>query len=177
MKCIAKIDAPLRDVCYYLSDEKRLPEYNDLVIENHDIDEILPHSKICWGSSPQILFIKPRDFITFCHLHWKKDGTQVVVNQAVEHEDHPPVEKEGQGKYARAYAIRGANCKLLYQTKNKNNWSKIAPDNSFISFITLRRKRFIFLILSIKKIFFHFPYRNNQFFPKILTILIKLFFR
>lgn len=109
VKCIAKIDAPLKDVCAYLSDEKRVPEYNDLVTENRDVDEISPHSKICWSSSPQILFIKPRDFITFCHFHWKKDGTQVVVNQSVGHDDFPPVEKEGHGKYCRAYALRGAN--------------------------------------------------------------------
>eukprot|EP00560_Eucampia_antarctica_P007103 CAMPEP_0197830512 /NCGR_PEP_ID=MMETSP1437-20131217/7117_1 /TAXON_ID=49252 ORGANISM="Eucampia antarctica, Strain CCMP1452" /NCGR_SAMPLE_ID=MMETSP1437 /ASSEMBLY_ACC=CAM_ASM_001096 /LENGTH=263 /DNA_ID=CAMNT_0043432955 /DNA_START=162 /DNA_END=949 /DNA_ORIENTATION=+ len=79
VKCIAKIDAPLEDVCAYLSDELRVPEYNDLVTEHRDVDSISPHSKICWGSSPQILFIKPRDFVTFCHHYWKKDGTQVVV--------------------------------------------------------------------------------------------------
>lgn len=112
VKLYGTIDAPMEDVCAYLSDESRLGEYNDLVVANRDLEEISPHSKITWGQTPQILFIKPRDFVTFCHHRWKKDGTQVVINQAVEHEDAPGHHTESNkddGKVCRAYALRGAN--------------------------------------------------------------------
>lgn len=109
IRCYTTLDAPIEQVCRYLADEKRMQEYNDLVIKHNDLEDISPHSKICWGQCPQILFIKPRDFITFCHHRWKKDGTQVVINQAVDHEDAPTSLEEGKSGACRAYALRGAN--------------------------------------------------------------------
>ena len=111
IRCYTTIDAPLEHVCAYLSDETNIAEYNDFVVKHNDLEEISPHSKICWGQCPQILFIKPRDFVTFCHHRWKKDGTQIVVNQAVDHKDAPAVLEEGKSNACRAYAFRGANCK------------------------------------------------------------------
>jgi len=98
MKVYSTIDAPLDCVCNYLSDEQNMPEYNDLVVKHRDLEDVTSHSKICWGQTPQILFIKPRTLITFCHHRWKRDGTQVVVNQACDFE----------GLEANAYALRGA---------------------------------------------------------------------
>lgn len=109
IKVFSTIDAPFEEVCAYLADESRYGEYNDLVIKQREVEEISPHSKICWGQSPQILFVKPRDFVTFCHHRWLRDGTQVVVNQACEHPDLPAVKDEKEGKVCRAYALRGAN--------------------------------------------------------------------
>jgi hypothetical protein len=100
------IDAPLDVVCLYLAQKDRLPEYNDLITNQKDVEEIAPHCKICWSQTPSLLFIKPRDFITYCHHKWLKDGTQVVVNQALD--DHPKKEALVQGR-AMAYALRGAN--------------------------------------------------------------------
>ena len=103
IKCFSTIDAPLDIVCQYLSDERKMTEYNDLVVANKEVEEITPHSKICWGQTPAILFIQPRDFLTFCHHRWLKDGTQVLVNQACDsHENFS-------GKNPQAYALRGAN--------------------------------------------------------------------
>lgn len=109
IKCVATIDAPLEDVCTYLSQESASPEYNDVVDKHKDIEEISPNAKICWSQSPQILFLKPRDFVTFCHHRWKGDGSEVMVHQAMEHPDYPPTDKEKDGKACRAYALRGAN--------------------------------------------------------------------
>jgi len=109
IKVYTTIDAPIDDVCAYLSEEQRLPEYNDLVVRHRQLEEISPHSMISWGQSPKIMMIKPRDFVTFCHHRWLRDGTQVVVNQAVDHPDVPATAKETAGKPSRAYAIRGAN--------------------------------------------------------------------
>jgi len=109
LKCFTTIDAPMEDVCAYLADPKRVGEYNDFVIKHRDLEEITPHSKICWGLCPQILFVKSRDFVTFCHHRWLRDGTQVVVNQACEHPSAPGVDTETEGKVCRAHAIRGAN--------------------------------------------------------------------
>jgi len=106
IKVFATINAPLEDVCEYLSQEDHLPDYNDLVVKHRDVEEISPHSKITWGQTPKILFIQPRDFVTFCHHRWLRDGTQVVVNQAV---DHPDVPLEGKDSGCRAHALRGAN--------------------------------------------------------------------
>ena len=50
--------------------------------------------------------------MTFCHHRWLRDGTQVVVNQAVEHTDVPAVKEDVKGKVCRAQALRGANCRL-----------------------------------------------------------------
>lgn len=61
---------------------------------------------------PKVLFVKPRDFVTYCSHRWRKDGTQVIVNQACEHEDMPGVMEEGQGEVCRGFALRGANCEL-----------------------------------------------------------------
>ena len=102
MKVQSIIDAPLEQVCTYLSQEQRLPEYNDLVVRHKDLEEISPHSKIVWGQTPQILFIAPRNLVTFCHHRWLRDGTQVLVNQSVKHD-----KDTSQGP--RAYALRGAN--------------------------------------------------------------------
>jgi len=75
-----------------------------------DLEEVSPNSKIMWSLCPQVLFIKSRDFVTFCSHRWKRDGTQVVINQAVEHESAPTaVEDEGNGNVCRARALRGAN--------------------------------------------------------------------
>jgi len=109
IKCVARIDAPLEDVCTYLSQESASPEYNDVVHKHRDIEEISPNAKLCWSQSPQILFLKPRDFVTFCHHRWKGDGTEVMVNQAMDHPDYPANDQEKDGKACRAYALRGAN--------------------------------------------------------------------
>jgi len=109
IKCTSTIDAPLELVCAYLSQPKNSPDYNDVVDNSKDLEEIAPHAKICWGSSPQILFVKPRDFITFCHHRWKSDGTEVIVNQACEHPKYPLKKMEKEGKSCRGYALRGAN--------------------------------------------------------------------
>jgi len=125
MRCYTTIDAPLDFVCDYLSDETNMKEYNDLVVKHHDIEDISPQSKICWGQCPQILFIKPREFITFCHHRWKNDGSQVVVNQAVDHDD-APISSGGGGKgnSCRAYALRGAN--FLSRDPNDPNITRFA---------------------------------------------------
>ena len=83
------------------------------MLQHRDLEEISSHSKICWGQTPQIMFIKPRGFVTFCHHRWRKDGAEVVVNQACEHKDAPGFAKEGQGSACRAYALRGANCEYV----------------------------------------------------------------
>jgi len=109
IKCVATIDAPLEDVCTYLSQESAAPDYNDVVYKSKDIEEVSLNAKICWSQSPQILFLKPRDFVTFCHHRWKGDGTEVMINQAVDHPDYPANNQEKEGKACRAYALRGAN--------------------------------------------------------------------
>lgn len=73
IKCYSTIDAPLEDVCTYLSQESASSEYNDLVVKYKDVEDISPNAKICWSQSPQILFLKPRDFVTFCHHRWKRE--------------------------------------------------------------------------------------------------------
>mmetsp|Transcript_61253 Transcript_61253/g.72722 ORF Transcript_61253/g.72722 Transcript_61253/m.72722 type:complete len:620 (+) Transcript_61253:169-2028(+) len=120
IKVLATIDAPLEKVTRYLSNPDTIPEYNDLVVEHEDVEQISHHSKITWGKCPQILFIKPRDFVTFCHLKWKNNGkTQVVLNQAVDHDDRPGVAEEGVSPCCRAYALRGAN--VISQAKGNKN--------------------------------------------------------
>jgi len=103
------IDAPFDHVCDYLSRKEYMHEYNELVCAHRDLEEITPHSKITWAQVPQILFVKPRDFVTYCQHRWKRDGTLVIVNQACEHEDAPGVDTDKGGKVCRAYALRGAN--------------------------------------------------------------------
>ncbi len=113
IKCSSTIDAPLELVCTYLSQPEASPNYNDVVDNFKDLEEISPNAKITWASSPQILFVKPRDFITFCHHRWKKDGTQIIVNQACEHPKYPLKKMEKEGKSCRGYALRGANCEYF----------------------------------------------------------------
>mmetsp|Transcript_43352 Transcript_43352/g.91057 ORF Transcript_43352/g.91057 Transcript_43352/m.91057 type:complete len:776 (+) Transcript_43352:1353-3680(+) len=109
LKCYATIDAPLHRVCSFLADEDTVHLYNELVVDHADVEELSPNSKITWTKCPKILFVKPRDFVTYCSHWWYGDGTQVVVNQACEHEDRPGVMIEGQGDVCRGFAIRGAN--------------------------------------------------------------------
>ena len=101
----------MEKVCSFLADEKTIPLYNELIDDFCDIEDISPHSKVTWCKIPKILFVKPRDFVTFCSHRWMRDGTQVIVNQACEHEDMPGVMREGEGDVCRAFALRGANCK------------------------------------------------------------------
>ena len=99
IKVYSTIEAPLEEVCSYLSQEKHLSEYNDLVTTHRDLEELSPNAKICLGKTPQLLFVKPRTFVTYCNHRWLRDGTQVVVNQACEYE----------GAEATAFALRGAS--------------------------------------------------------------------
>lgn len=108
IKVFTTIDAPLDDVCTYLSREEHMGEYNWILSAQRDLEEVCPHSKICWATSPQVLFLKPREFVTFVYHRWLKDGSVVMVNQAVEHKLAPAVTKDGGGKACRAYALRGA---------------------------------------------------------------------
>lgn len=109
IRCTATIDAPLEDVCTYLSQESALSDYNDLVVEYKDVEDISPNAKICASWTPQILFIKRREFVTFCHHRWKKDGSEVIVSQAYNHDNYPETNDENSAKACRAYALRGAN--------------------------------------------------------------------
>lgn len=99
IRMYSTIDAPVDEVSLYLSQADLLTDYNALVDDHKDLEEITPHSKICWGRTPQVLFVKPRDFVTYCHHRWRRDGTQVVVNQACE---------GYQTLQANAHALRGA---------------------------------------------------------------------
>jgi len=109
IRCSSTIDAPIEDVCTYLSQESALPDYNDLVVEYKDVEDISPNAKICASWTPQILFIKRREFVTFCHHRWKKDGSEVIVSQAWSHDDYPETKDESSANACRAYALRGAN--------------------------------------------------------------------
>jgi hypothetical protein len=71
IKVFTTIDAQIEDVCNYLSQEKHMREYNDLVVAHRDLENISPHGKICWSQCPQILFIKARQCSSFsftCYL-------------------------------------------------------------------------------------------------------------
>lgn len=108
IKIYGVVDAPLEDVCTYLSIREHMTDYNGVLSEQRDLEEISPHSKITLASSPQVLFVKPRDFVTFVHHRWLNDGSVVMINQAVEHKDAPGIKEEGKGKVCRGYALRGA---------------------------------------------------------------------
>ena len=113
IKCYSTIDAPMETVCSFLSDEETIPIYNELVVGHDDVEEITPHSKITWAKMPKILFVKSRDFVTFCSHRWWRDGTQVIVNQACDHDDRSGVMEEGKGDATRGFALRGANCECI----------------------------------------------------------------
>ena len=102
IKVCSTIEAPIDVVSRYLSQEDRSKEYNDLIVQHNDLEELSPSSKIVWGASPKILFLQPRQFVTYCSHRWLRDGSQVIINQACDHE-------QKQGNTAEAYALRGAN--------------------------------------------------------------------
>ena len=108
VKVYSTIDGPLDDVCTYLSRQEHMTDYNGILTEQKELEVISPHSKICVAKSPQVLFVKPREFVSFIYHRWLRDGSVVMVNQAVEHKDAPPEKEEGKGKACRAYALRGA---------------------------------------------------------------------
>jgi len=54
MKVYAEIDAPLDVVCKYLSQEKRYKEYNSLLVDQEDVEELTPYSKICWSQTKKL---------------------------------------------------------------------------------------------------------------------------
>lgn len=109
LKCYTTIDAPLHQVCHFLANKETVPLYNDLIVDHADLDELSRTSKITWSKCPKILFVKPRDFVTYCKHRWKRDGTQVLLNQACEHVEKPGIMSEGQGGVCRGFALRGAN--------------------------------------------------------------------
>ena len=109
IKCYSTVNAPLELVCAYLSKGEHCLEYNDLLLDHKEVEEISPNSKICWAQSPQILFVKARDFVSYCQYRYMRDGTQIVVNQACDHDEMKGNEKETDGKMCRAAALRGAN--------------------------------------------------------------------
>ena len=96
LRCHSTIDAPLDRVCSFLANPDNAPLYNELIDDYRDVEVITPSSKITWCKVPKIMFVKPRDFVTYCSHRWLGDGTQVIVNQACEHEDVPGVLVEGE---------------------------------------------------------------------------------
>jgi hypothetical protein len=94
-------------------------------MQHRDLEEISANSKVCWAMTPQVLFVKPRDFVTYCQHWWTKDDTQIVINQACEHHNAPTTTEEGDGEICRAYALRGANCKLQNMKHNSPFSSKL----------------------------------------------------
>lgn len=130
MKVYATLDAPMEKVCAYLADANCLPEYNDLVVKHQDLEEISPHSKICWGQSPKILFVQPRNFVTFCHHRWLRDGTQVIVNQACNHEEYDHAIANASDATFKAFALRGANFISPHpEDPNKTRFALVAHAN------------------------------------------------
>jgi len=107
IKVKAVIDAPLSKVTQFLSQPSNKDLYNSLLVSHSDVEQVASHAKICWATTIKLLGVPSRDFVTFCHLRWKKDGTQVITNRAVDHHDRPAV-VEGK-KISRAHALRGAN--------------------------------------------------------------------
>ncbi len=96
LKCYSTLDAPLDRVCSFLANPETMTMYNELIDDHRDVEIISPSSKITWCKVPKILFVKPRDFVTYCSHRWTREGTQVIVNQACEHEDMPGVMVEGE---------------------------------------------------------------------------------
>jgi hypothetical protein len=105
VKMFSTIDAPLEEVCIYLSNEKHAFDYNSLLQEYGDLEVVSSSSKICWAQTPQILFVKPKDFITYCSHRWLNDDTQIVINHSLN--NHVDAETKTK-KQANAYAFRGA---------------------------------------------------------------------
>lgn len=130
MKLIAIIDAPFATVCHYLSEKHRFREYNSLLINQEDVEILTPHSKICWSQSKKLLFIQPRDFVTYCRHRWLNDGTQLITNQACDHpmtirditNNNTGTTRVGESKY-RAFSLRGATyisrCPHFPETRTK----------------------------------------------------------
>ncbi len=60
-----------------------------------------------------VVFIEPRDFVTYCRHRWLNDGTQLITNQACDHPrmDQPNKDEDsnlsGMSGY-RAFSLRGA---------------------------------------------------------------------
>lgn len=86
LKMYSTIDAPIEDVCVYLSSEKHLWDYNSLLERHEDVEVVSSNGKICWAQTPQILFVKPRSLVTYCTYKWLKDDTQIILSQAVDHD-------------------------------------------------------------------------------------------
>ena len=53
LKCYSTINAPFENVCQYLSNSNHVPEYNDLLTQHRDLEEISENSKVCWAMTPQ----------------------------------------------------------------------------------------------------------------------------
>ena len=114
IKCFSTINASPESVFNVLCDPSRVSEYNDFVKGGHkDLKIVNDNIKICWGKSPKILFIKPREFVSLCHYRWLSDGSQVVVNEAIDYEEEENEEAKPKSKPKSkenfAYALRGAN--------------------------------------------------------------------
>jgi hypothetical protein len=105
LRMYATIDAPLEDVCSYLAQPDHMNDYNHLLEHCKDLEQVSSHSKICLGETPQILFVQPREFITYCSHRWRSDGTQIVVNQAMDDNKYTSMTRNR----PRAFAFRGAN--------------------------------------------------------------------
>jgi hypothetical protein len=54
MKLVGTIDAPMHIVCRYLSQAHRYREYNSLLVNQRDLEELDPHSKICWSQTKKL---------------------------------------------------------------------------------------------------------------------------
>lgn len=174
LKCFSTVNAPLEHVCAYLSDKRYYLEYNDLLVDERELEDISTNSKICWAQSPQILFIKSRDFVTYCQYRWKRDGTQVLVNQAWEHDDALGVQEEVEGKICRATALRGANfISRDPNDPNKTRFALLAHANpgggipQWVSFFDIFRFLYSFIQYTIflsylMGTFYHFGLGNEN---------------
>ena len=54
MKLYATIDAPFPIVCRFLSQKAHYREYNSLLVDQRDIEEVAPDTKICWSQTKKL---------------------------------------------------------------------------------------------------------------------------
>lgn len=116
--CYGIINSPVKDVFSLFEDNARVSDYNSFCKEIRDVEVIADDTKVVWIGSPAIFPFKPRDFCTIVHIRKLKDGTIVVLNRAVKHENAPVT-----SEYERAAIVLAAN--IIQPIKGSSNKCKL----------------------------------------------------
>eukprot|EP01017_Pseudomicrothorax_dubius_P046157 TRINITY_DN8094_c0_g1_i1.p1 TRINITY_DN8094_c0_g1~~TRINITY_DN8094_c0_g1_i1.p1 ORF type:complete len:216 (+),score=73.75 TRINITY_DN8094_c0_g1_i1:99-650(+) len=84
------VGIPVQELREFLSDNKRVKDYDDMVDKIEVIEIISPNIDITWQKVKGMLVVSPRDYVYLSCSRQKEDGTLYLLGRSIDHPQRPP---------------------------------------------------------------------------------------